>query len=191
MRLRLFASLLLPLAVGCAGAVPASEPEPAPPGTDGREGQAGEEEGDAGDDTEGEEPVMCDEVPVPASLVAYNVASTDYSGFVRIDSAEVVGADGGPPEAKGYVNHRYRVAVLETLRGDATNGFVFLVMADADIEPLAPGKVLFVSLCKGDGDTYYSPDNGYVFPAPDAFADAVRRLEIPASSGEPPTACEQ
>jgi len=191
MRLFSFMSFLLTFACGCAGAGPASAPEPATQGPEGpepREGQAEREEGDIEEDA-GEEPVMCEEIPVPASLVAYNVASTDYSGFVRVDSAEVVGADGGPPAATGYVNHRYRVTVLETLRGAAGDGFVFLVMADADIKPIAPGAVLFVSLCRGDGDAYYSPDNGYVFPAPDAFAAAVRGLEIPLSSGGASTAC--
>jgi hypothetical protein len=52
------------------------------------------------------------------------------------------------------------------------------------------GTVLFVSLCGEPGESYYSPDNGYVFKASQAFIDGLKREEIGKDTKKTSAACQ-
>lgn len=146
--------------------------------TDHRQTDTAELHEDTSEDTFEEDlPPICDEVPVPVSLILENIATTDFSALVRVEAVDVVGANNGPPNTVGYNNHRYRVSVDETISGLPEHRITFYVMADADIQPLAAvGDQLFVSLCCTTSKVVcHSPDNGYVFPAPPSFVQGLNR----------------
>ncbi|MBN2803211.1 MAG: hypothetical protein JXR91_08960 [Deltaproteobacteria bacterium] len=139
------------------------------------------------------EELFCDAVPAPADLVADNCYTTDISAVVKIVKVEVVGENGGPPSKTGYVNHKYTVELLDTLKGNPEKELIYFEMADADSSTHSIGDRMLVSLCKSDSSAnnqYYSPDNGYTFTVTDQCVARAKQLCTKTPAQKLNSACE-
>jgi hypothetical protein len=123
-----------------------------------------------------EEGLICDG-SFPLQLLMTNIAATDLSALVRVETSSVTGPDGyKDPPSYGYVNHRYEVSLLHIIKGLWADRLVFLEMAEAGVQPHQPKTVLLVSLCAGD-EVSYTPDNCYALKVSECVQEFAQGLK--------------
>jgi hypothetical protein len=120
--------------------------------------------------------IPAEQILLPLEVVLDNIQTTDHSYLVRIIGVTITGAYGGPPSARGYVNHLVKARVLERFRGPVIPEVTYSVMADADARPFMPDYPVIVSLCHAPDESVHIPDNGYISAVPPHYLEAIRQL---------------